>query len=405
VVDDTISALSRTAFTQDPIAGPEYSRATSIISSAYKRHGRILEAAVRESLRESNRHQVWQEDAFRVSMAADALVGSQGEEACRQSALPYGEKARAVQIDLVAYDNADQTIRAYEVKRGNGHFDAGKIRSIKRDLMCVQVLLKSYGQTAKLKPTAAEARIIFYYGLRSIPRPWSLVREDLDEHFGFPVVPLSSRQMSTSVSVSMSSLKQRKYGVIYADPPWSFRNWSAKGTGRNAVSHYDCLSFDELTALPVSKFAAEDCALFLWATDPLLPKAFKLIEAWGFQYKTVGFYWVKLNASAKHEADYFTGLGYWTRANPEQCLLATRGSPSRKAKDVRRLVVDRRREHSRKPDEVRPRIERLVDGPYLELFSRETRKGWDCWGRETELFDSEAVATRRQPSNLAHPNL
>jgi hypothetical protein len=90
---------------------------------------------------------------------------------------------------MVAFDSADEKIRAYEVKRGFGQFDAGKIRSIKRDLMCVQVLLRSYGQDlAKLKPTGAEARIIFYYGRRSIPRPWSLVREELDEHFGFPVV-------------------------------------------------------------------------------------------------------------------------------------------------------------------------------------------------------------------------
>ena len=89
---------------------------------------------------------------------------------------------------MVAFDSADQTIRAYEVKRGFGQFDAGKIRSIKRDLMCVQVLLKSYGDVAKLKPIGAESRIIFYYGVRSIPRPWSLVRDELDEHFGFPVV-------------------------------------------------------------------------------------------------------------------------------------------------------------------------------------------------------------------------
>jgi hypothetical protein len=87
---------------------------------------------------------------------------------------------------MVAYDSADQTVRAYEVKRGNGQFDAGKIRSIKRDLMCVQVLLKRYGETAHVNPIAAESRIIFYYGMRSIPRPWSLVKSD-DEHFGFPV--------------------------------------------------------------------------------------------------------------------------------------------------------------------------------------------------------------------------
>jgi N6-adenosine-specific RNA methylase IME4 len=93
---------------------------------------------------------------------------------------------------------------------------------------------------------------------------------------------------------------RRKYGVIYADPPWSFRNWSAKGTGRNAISHYDCLDFDALSALPVADMAADNCALFLWAVDPSLPRAFELIQRWGFTYKTVAFYWVKLNAKAKH---------------------------------------------------------------------------------------------------------
>jgi N6-adenosine-specific RNA methylase IME4 len=190
------------------------------------------------------------------------------------------------------------------------------------------------------------------------------------------------------------------YGVIYAAPPWSFRNWSAKGTGRNAVSHYDCLNFEDLAALPVTDLAADDCALFLWAVDPLLDKAIELIRAWGFKYKTVGFYWVKQNNKSD---GFFTGLGYWTHANPEQCLLATRGKPIRRAKDVRRLVVEKRREHSRKPDCVRERIERLVCGPYLELFGRETKPGWDCWGNEAGLFDAGKVETRRQPSRLVAP--
>ena len=206
--------------------------------------------------------------------------------------------------------------------------------------------------------------------------------------------------MSTFEPGCTSSLKNRRYGAIYADPPWSFRNWSAKGTGRNAVSHYDCLDRPALAALPIADLAADDCALFLWATDPLLPAALELIRAWGFEYKTVGFYWVKLNATAKHEADYFTGLGYWTRANPEQCILATRGKPRRRSKSVRRLVVEPRREHSRKPECVRERIEKLVDGPYLELFARETKPGWDCWGDQVALFDRGSARTRRQPSNL-----
>jgi N6-adenosine-specific RNA methylase IME4 len=192
-----------------------------------------------------------------------------------------------------------------------------------------------------------------------------------------------------------------KYGAIYADPPWQFCTWSAKGTGRGAVSHYRCADVEALAALPVVSLAADNCALFLWAPDPFLPRALYLIDTWGFEYKTVGFHWVKLNASAKHEADFFTGLGYWTRANPEQCLFATRGRPKRKARDVPKLVVEPRREHSRKPDCVRDRIKRLVDGPYLELFARETKRGWDSWGDQVRLFNKGTARTRRQPSRFA----
>ena len=196
-----------------------------------------------------------------------------------------------------------------------------------------------------------------------------------------------------------------EYRVIYADPPWSFATYSDKGKGRSAQAHYDCLGMDDLCKIPVREWAARNCALFLWTTDPLLPQALKLIEAWGFTYKTVGFYWAKLNRSAPGkrfaEKDFFTGLGFWTRANVEQCLLATRGKPKRKAKDVRRLVIAPRREHSRKPEEVYQRIERLLSGPYLELFARGTRPGWDSWGDQSGLFDTGPVETRRFPSDLA----
>jgi N6-adenosine-specific RNA methylase IME4 len=198
------------------------------------------------------------------------------------------------------------------------------------------------------------------------------------------------------------------YRVIYADPPWTFSTYSDKGKGRSAEAHYDCLSLPEIKALPVAAWAAPDAVLLLWATDPLLPRALEVIEAWGFTYKTVGFYWVKLNKSAAPvtlgngpllaERDFFTGLGFWTRANPEPCLLATRGHPRRRAGDVRKLLIEPRREHSRKPDEAALRIERLLEGPYLELFARRTRPGWDTWGAQAELFDRGPVPTRRRPS-------
>ncbi len=194
------------------------------------------------------------------------------------------------------------------------------------------------------------------------------------------------------------------YNVIYADPPWTFATYSQKGKGRSPEAHYACLGFEDICAIPVAEWAARDSILLLWVTDPLLPKGLELIEAWGFTYKTVGFYWAKLNKTAAAERfsreSFFTGMGFWTRANAEQCLLATRGSPKRLAKDVRRLVVAPRREHSRKPVEVYDRIERLVAGPYLEVFARSSRPGWDAWGIESGLFDQGPVRTRKWPSDL-----
>jgi N6-adenosine-specific RNA methylase IME4 len=196
--------------------------------------------------------------------------------------------------------------------------------------------------------------------------------------------------------------------VIYADPPWRFATYSDKGKGRSAEAHYDCLTIPEIKALPVADWAAPDSVLLLWATDPLLPRALEVIEAWGFTYKTVGFYWAKLNKTvAAHlsgdwpllaERDFFTGMGFWTRANPELCLLATRGKPKRQAGDVRKLLIAPRREHSRKPEEAYQRIERLLPGPYLEMFARRGRPGWAVWGNQPELFDQGPVTTRRRPS-------
>ena len=185
------------------------------------------------------------------------------------------------------------------------------------------------------------------------------------------------------------------YAVIYADPPWRFATYSAKGRGRCADAHYDVMSIEALKALPVAEWSAEDCVLLMWATSPLLPRALEVMAAWGFTYKSVAFTWAKQN---KRSPGFFVGLGYWTRANCEYCLLGTRGAPKRNARDVRQLIVAPRREHSRKPDETYDRIERLVGGPYLEMFARQSRPGWDAWGLQAGLFDGGDVATRRWPS-------
>jgi N6-adenosine-specific RNA methylase IME4 len=192
-----------------------------------------------------------------------------------------------------------------------------------------------------------------------------------------------------------AGLARGHYRAIAADPAWRFATFNEKGRNRcpdwrrfkgSPCRHYATMSLDEIKALPVGELAANDCALFLWATDPLLPQALEVMAAWGFAFKTVGFYWVKTNLKSP---GYSIGCGFWTRANPEMCLLGVRGRPRRISKGVRKLVVSPRRGHSQKPVEVLDRIEQLVAGPYLELFARDRRAGWSAWGDEVLSAEEE----------------
>ena len=140
----------------------------------------------------------------------------------------------------------------------------------------------------------------------------------------------------------------------------------------------------EIEALPVGDLAVPDCALFLWAVAPLLPEALHVMTAWGFQYKTIAFTWAKTTRDGRPAI----GMGYWTRAGAEVCLLGVRGRPKRLDRGVRQLIVEPRREHSRKPDRVAADVERLVGGPYLELFARTRRPGWTCVGDQLDRFNT-----------------
>lgn len=192
-------------------------------------------------------------------------------------------------------------------------------------------------------------------------------------------------------TVHAAAARRPIFNVIYADPPWLYTKWSdgpqqappgkAKPAGQRVRPvPYPCMPTKDICALPVQQLADRDCVLFLWAIYPKLPDAFEVIRAWGFVYKTVAFTWTKLNPSGR---GFAYGLGYWTRSNPELCLLATRGHPRRVSKAVPNLLVSPRREHSRKPDEVRERIVQLCgDLPRAELFARQKVPGWSAWGNE-----------------------
>lgn len=195
---------------------------------------------------------------------------------------------------------------------------------------------------------------------------------------------------------------QKKYNIIYADPPWTFQTYSEKGKEKKSAEvHYDCMSIEDIYKLPVGDIADDNCALFLWVTNPMLPQGLETIKQWGFTYKTVAFSWYKKNKIAD---SFFWGLGYWTRANVELCLLATKGKPTRISKGVHQVINDEDtldteqfistiQKHSQKPAIVREKIVQLCgDVPRVELFARDRIEGWDAWGNEIQsdpLFENK----------------
>lgn len=186
----------------------------------------------------------------------------------------------------------------------------------------------------------------------------------------------------------------KKYKIIYADPPWQYKSRMALGKGASkssAEDYYSVLSVEDIASLPINELADRDCILFLWVTMPKLFEAQKVIEGWGFEYKTCAFVWVKRNkvfSQKRYEErgiDDFMGQGRWTRGNAELCLLATKGSPKRISAKIRQIVHTPIKKHSQKPDEVRERIVELIGNVNrIELFARDKKEGWDAWGNEVD---------------------
>lgn len=176
----------------------------------------------------------------------------------------------------------------------------------------------------------------------------------------------------------------KKYSIIYADPPWKYNsraNHKTKFRG-GACGHYDLMSMEEIKALPIRELANENCALFLWVTFPYLKEQIQLFDYWDFNYKTLGFSWIKTN---KKNGKPCFGVGYYSKSNCEVCLLGIKGKMKPVSNKVSSVVIAERREHSRKPDQVREKIVELFgDIPRIELFARQKYDGWDSWGNEVK---------------------
>lgn len=171
----------------------------------------------------------------------------------------------------------------------------------------------------------------------------------------------------------------KKYDVIYADPPWEDKE---SGSGNRVVSSkYPVMSVLELLELPVDGISKDNCLLFCWVTFPRLIEGIQVIKGWGFEYRGLAFNWVKRN---KKSDSWFWGMGRYTRQNPEVCLIGRKGKFDPVNRDVHSVIDLPVERHSKKPDEVRNRIERICgeDTDKIELFARQKVDGWDCWGNE-----------------------
>lgn len=177
-----------------------------------------------------------------------------------------------------------------------------------------------------------------------------------------------------------------RYKIIYADPPWSFKNRNTGGSMvSGASSHYKVMSLKDICDLPVQDITDQDCILFLWwvASQPL--EALQVVKAWGFELKTMtGFNWVK---TTKNNKLHF-GVGFYTRMGSESCLIAVKGRPKRVNAGIRSVEILEFAEidaHSEKPEIFRTRIVELMGGiPRIELFARKQSPGWDVFGNEVE---------------------
>lgn len=181
-------------------------------------------------------------------------------------------------------------------------------------------------------------------------------------------------------------LPNKKYNIIYADPPWQYSSDpnSKRGIWGMAHHHYNTLNIKQLKELPVSDIADNNCMLFMWATFPNIQQALDLVKSWGFTYKTVAFVWVKQNKAGTEIKKY--GLGWYTRSNAEIVLIGRKGKFDRKSAAVKQIVLSPIAQHSKKPDEVRDRILELCgDIPRIELFAREKTLGWDTWGNDSNV--------------------
>lgn len=173
----------------------------------------------------------------------------------------------------------------------------------------------------------------------------------------------------------------KKYQIIYADPPWQFRNKNTGGSMKSgSANQYSVMSVNDICELPVQDISRQNCILFMWWVSSQPAEALRVVKSWGFELKTMtGFTWVKRTKLGK----LHFGMGHYTRQGSENCLIGIKGKSQRVGANIRAVTEHRVLKHSEKPNIFREKIVDLIGNrPRIELFARDRFEGWDAWGNE-----------------------
>lgn len=283
----------------------------------------------------------------------------------------FEEKAKENVSAVIAQNNVARQNPDFQISEkvkynpANTTKELAKVAGVSHDTIAkVQKIEQKAPEAVKEKIRTGELSINqAYQSVRRLEKV-EAVEEKIAEHSEVP---------TGSIDIYKTD---KKYNIIYADPAWQY----FESGNKNQSLHYRTMTIEEICKLPVRDIADDGCILFLWVTFPILQECFKVMEAWGFEYSTCGFNWIKKNKTS--DSNFF-GCGSWTRANSELCLIATKGSVTRLDATISQIIETPIEEHSKKPIVTYELIERLVGKlPRIELFCRQPYEGWDCWGNE-----------------------
>lgn len=346
--------------------------------------------------------------AVRVDEVKGILDVAVAMRAYAKQAKNRDAEANAVVLRLRATRKLDQLCKAQKetiglAKGGEQYHRTGLSANPVLPTLAMQGIDKTLAQQARVlgamdearfEATVADARDKVARAVRNAVREVEIQQER-------EAYAARTKQGGTVDDLMELAVNGFRASAICVDVPWRFKTYSDKGKQRSAERYYDTMSVAELTAMAraIQALAAKDCALLYWTSGPHNAEALEVVKAWGFDYKSWVFVWVKTTMSAKAITLAGEGLhwgtGYSTRANVEVVLLATRGSPLRLAADLHQVIIAPVGAHSEKPDEAYRRIERLFPGPYLELFGRKPRENWMVWGDELPPLKAKPPIPRR----------